>query len=77
MIVAVTGVGVGDGDGDGVGVVAAMGVTLFEAIDAALVSTLFVAVTENVYVTPLVRPVTVIGLDDPLAVYPPGLEVTV
>jgi hypothetical protein len=37
----------------------------------------FVAVTVNVYVTPFVRPVTVIGELPPVPVNPPGLEVTV
>ena len=35
------------------------GVTAFEAVDEALVPTALVAVTVNVYDTPLVRPVTV------------------
>ena len=38
---------------------------------------LLVAVTLKVYGVPLVRPVTVTGLLDPLAVMLPGLEVTV
>ena len=37
----------------------------------------FVAATVNVYVVPFVRPKTVIGLDAPEAVMPPGIEVTV
>ena len=37
----------------------------------------FVATTVNVYAVPLVNPVTVIGLDEPVAVSPPGLDVTV
>jgi hypothetical protein len=36
-----------------------------------------VAVTVKVYATPVVNPVTVIGEDEPVAVMPPGLEVTV
>jgi len=36
----------------------------------------FVAVIVNVYV-PFVRPVTIIGLDDPVTIIPPGLEVIV
>jgi hypothetical protein len=36
-----------------------------------------VAVTVNVYAVPLVRPVTVMGEAEPVAVMPPGLEVTV
>src|SRR3954453_8598582 len=36
-----------------------------------------VACTVNVYETPLARPGTVIGLDAPLAVAPPGVAVTV
>jgi hypothetical protein len=34
------------------------------------------AVTVKVYDVPLLRPVTVIGEDEPLAVMPPGLDVT-
>ncbi len=48
-----------------------------DAPEAMPVPTLFVAVTVNVYAVPLVRPVTKIGLDAPLAVDPPGLDVTV
>ena len=36
-----------------------------------------VAVTVNLYWVPLVKPVTVIGLEPPLTVIPPGLEITV
>jgi hypothetical protein len=36
-----------------------------------------VAVTTNVYAVPDVKPFTVIGLDDPVPVIPPGLEVAV
>lgn len=53
------------------------GVTLLDAADAALVPTLFAAVTLNVYAVPFVKPVTVSGLDAPLAVLPPGDDVTV
>ena len=37
----------------------------------------FVAVTVNVYEVPFVSPVTVNGLEEPVAVNDPGLEVTV
>jgi hypothetical protein len=53
------------------------GVTLLLAALAGPVPTLLVAVTVNVYAVPLVRPVTVIGDADPVAVTPPGLDVTV
>src|SRR5690242_14875590 len=56
---------------------AAAGVTEFEALDAAPSPTEFVAVTVKVYATPFVSPVTTIGLDEPVCVMPPGLEVTV
>jgi hypothetical protein len=52
-------------------------VTLLLAALDALVPTLLVAVTVNVYAVPLVRPVTVRGDDAPLAVNPPGLDVAV
>ena len=55
----------------------ALGVTEFDAADAAPVPALFVAVTVKVYAVPLVNPVTVMGLDVPVPVNPPGLEVTV
>ena len=55
----------------------AVGTTPFEAPDAMLVPTAFVAVTVNVYSVPLVSPVTVIGFVVPVAVIPPGLDVTV
>ena len=45
--------------------------------EALPVPTLLVAVTVNVYAVPLVRPVTTMGLDEPEAVSPPELEVTV
>jgi len=48
------------------GVVA--GVTEFDAVDAVLVPTALVAVTVNVYVVPLLKPVIVIGDEEPLAV---------
>jgi hypothetical protein len=48
-----------------------------DADEASDVPTEFVAVTVNVYEVADCRPVTVIGEDAPLAVYPPGLEVTV
>jgi hypothetical protein len=53
------------------------GVTLLEAAEARLVPTLLAAVTVKVYVVPLVRPVTVIGLPVPVAVMEPGLDATV
>ena len=53
------------------------GVTEFDAALGALVPTAFVAVTVNVYDVPLTSPVTVIGLADPVANIPPGIEVTV
>jgi hypothetical protein len=49
----------------------ATGVTWFEAADAGLVPAPFVAVTVQVYATPLVRPDTVSGLLVPVAVCPP------
>jgi len=56
------------------GVVA--GITLLDAAEAVPVPVALVAVTENVYAVPLVRPVTVIGLTVPVAVTLPGEEVT-
>jgi hypothetical protein len=53
------------------------GVTLLDAADAALTPTAFVAVTVNVYAVPFVKPATMIGLAAPVAVMPPGLDVTV
>jgi hypothetical protein len=53
------------------------GVTLFEALEAAPVPTLFVAVTVKVYGVPLASPFTVIGETLPVPVKPPGLEVAV
>ena len=55
----------------------AVGVTLFELPEAALVPLTLVAVTVNVYEVPFVKPPTVSGLDPPLAVKPPGLDVAV
>jgi hypothetical protein len=52
-------------------------VTEFEGADAGPVPTLLVAVTVKLYEVPLVKPVTVIGGAVPLAVRPPGEEVTV
>ena len=57
--------------------VAATGVTLLLAALAAEVPKTFVPVTVNVYATPVVRPVTVNGDAEPVAVKPPGLDVTV
>ncbi len=53
------------------------GATEFDAAEAGLVPALLVAVTVKVYAVPFVRPVTVIGEPEPVAVYPPGDEVTV
>ena len=53
------------------------GVTEFDAADAVLVPTEFVAVTVNVYAVPLLKPVIVIGDDVLVAVNPPTFEVTV
>jgi hypothetical protein len=54
-----------------------VGVTLLLAPDALEVPTAFVAVTVNVYGVPVVKPVTVIGELEPVAVMPPGEDVTV
>jgi hypothetical protein len=54
-----------------------VGVTPFDGVDSGPLPTAFVAWTVNVYVVPFVRPVTVRGLDGPVTVTPPGLEVTV
>ena len=59
------------------GAVGADGVTALDGADGAPVPTAFVAVTVNVYAVPFVSPVTVIGLDAPVPVAPPGLAVTV
>ena len=53
------------------------GVTEFDAVDAVLVPTEFVAVTVKVYGVPLLKPVIVIGEAPPEAVKLPTLEVTV
>ena len=53
------------------------GTILLLVPDGVLVPILFVAVTVNVYVVPLVNPVMVIGEDPPVAVNPPVFEVTV
>jgi len=52
-------------------------VMLFDALDASEVPYVLVAVTVNVYAVSDCNPVTVIGEDDPVPVYPPGEEVTV
>jgi hypothetical protein len=52
-------------------------VTELLAEDAGDVPIAFVAVTVNVYAVPLLKPETVIGLEPPDAVTPPGLDVTV
>jgi hypothetical protein len=67
--------GVADTDVGASGTVA--GVAEEEAEDATESPTLFVATTVKVYGVPLVRPVIVIGEEDPVAVKPPGLDVTV
>ena len=54
-----------------------LGVTLLDAVDAAPGPNALVATTVNVYAVPLVSPVTVIGLDAPVPVKPPGDDVTV
>ena len=53
------------------------GVTLFDGADAGPAPTALVAETVKVYAVPLARPPTVIGEAGPLAVRPPGDEVTV
>jgi hypothetical protein len=53
------------------------GVTALDAAEALPVPAEFVAVTVKVYDVPFVRPIMVIGELLPLAVNPPGLEVTV
>ena len=57
------------------GVVA--GVIELLVVEAELSPTSFVAVTVNVYATPLVRPVTVIHDSVPVAVNPPIFDITV
>jgi hypothetical protein len=53
------------------------GVTLLLGALAGPVPESLVAVTVKVYAVPVVSPVTVIGEVEPVAVIPPGLEVTV
>ena len=53
------------------------GVTELLAELAAELPLEFVATAVNVYAVPLVNPVTVIGLDEPVPVMFPGLDVTV
>src|SRR5262249_19134770 len=53
------------------------GVTAFDCEDDGPVPAAFAAVMVKVYVEPFVRPATTIGLFDPVAVRPPGDEVTV
>jgi hypothetical protein len=53
------------------------GVTALDAELARPVPTAFVARTVNVYAVPLLSPVTTRGLLEPVAVNPPGLDVTV
>jgi hypothetical protein len=57
----------------------ARGVTEVEATDADEVPMLLVAVTVKVYAVPLVSPVTLadVAADVAVAVWPPGLAVTV
>jgi hypothetical protein len=57
---------------------ALLGVTEFDATEAALVSTALVAVTLKVYGVPLASPITVhLRAVVVVQVFPPGLEVTV
>jgi hypothetical protein len=60
-----------------VGVEGRFGVIELDALDAEDVPAADAAVTVNVYAVPVVSPVTVIGLDDPVPVAPPGEAVTV
>jgi len=53
------------------------GVTLFDGADAGPAPTALVAVTVKVYAVPLARPPTVIGEAGPVALMPPGDDVTV
>ena len=57
--------------------VAGLGVTLFDAAEAAPVANAFAAVTLNVYAVPFESPVTMIGDDEPEALMAPGVEVAV
>jgi hypothetical protein len=56
---------------------ACVGVTLFDGAEAGPVPAAFLAVTVNVYDVPFVKPKTVSGPDDPMAIFPSGLDVTV
>jgi hypothetical protein len=51
-------------------------VTLFDALLAVPAHTAFTAATVNVYATPLVNPLRVIGVHAPVAVKEPGDDVT-
>jgi hypothetical protein len=53
------------------------GVAELEDIDSPLLPLELFALTVNVYAVPLVKPVTVIGLLDPLPVILPGVDVAV
>jgi hypothetical protein len=53
------------------------GVICADALLAELVPNEFVALTVKRYAVPEVKPVTTIGEDDPVAVNPPGEDVTV
>jgi hypothetical protein len=55
----------------------APGIILLDAAEAGLIPIALVAVTVNVYTVPFVNPGTMIGLAAPVAVMPPGLDVTV
>jgi hypothetical protein len=55
---------------------AAAGVTLLDAALSAPYPTIFCAATVNVYAVPFVKPVIVIGEEAPVAVIPPGEDVT-
>jgi hypothetical protein len=63
------------------GTIANAGVTADDALDVVPVPTELVATTENVYAVPFVRPVTVMGVDVPVAVTalppPTGVAITV
>jgi hypothetical protein len=52
------------------------GVTLFEGFDGEPNPAAFFAFTVKVYDVPLVRPFTVMGLEAPFLLIPPGLEIT-
>ncbi len=60
-----------------VAVTEADGVTEFDGAEAVPVPAELAAVTVKVYVVPLVKPVMVIGDPLPVALMPPGFEVTV